>query len=91
MGRFMSQGHAEDLVLWHRYNYYVFSCPLLTDAEYDALEREVRALYPVSVCDTIGSDNAKDYPEYIQQGRRPQPQERVMRDRVIAERWMEAL
>lgn len=91
MGHFSSQRHAEDLVLWHRLHYYVLGCPLLTDGEYDALERAVRAEYPVSVADTVGSDNLNDYPEYIQQGRRPQPHEREMRDKEIAERYMQLL
>lgn len=91
---FTSQGHAEDLVLWHRYNYYVHGRPLLTDAEYDALEQQVRRLWSVCICGvggTVGSDDVGDYPRYIQLGVRPSLDERMARDLLIAERWINNL
>lgn len=88
---FLHQGHAEDVVLWHRYNYYVLGCALIPDLAYDALERMVRVHWPVSVCDTVGSGDAKDYPSWVREQRRPTERERVDRDRAIAHRWMENL
>lgn len=46
---FIHQGHAEDVLLWHRFNYYVLGCPLITDQEYDTMERAVRARWSVGV------------------------------------------
>lgn len=94
MPRFTSQGQAEDLVLWHRYNYYVLGCARITDVEYDALEQAVRAQWSISVCGIggcVGGDDAGDYPRYIQLGERPLAGERFLRDRAIADRWMENL
>lgn len=91
---FSSQGHAEDVILWHRYNYYVLGCALIPDHEYDALERAVCAQWSVCVCGIggdVGSDDANDYPRYIQLGAWPLPRERYLRDRAIAERWMKHL
>lgn len=91
MPRFISQGHAEDLVLWHRYNYYVLGAALITDAEYDALEAAVREQWSVCVCGIggeVGSSNPDDYPRYIMEGRRPTEIERWLRDLRIADRWM---
>lgn len=94
MTRFADQGHAEDVVLRHRYNYYVLGCALITDEEYDALERQVKAQWSVCVCGIggeVGSDFAGNYPRYIQLGARPLPGERFLRDRAIADRWMNNL
>lgn len=91
MHQFLSQGHAEDVVLWHRYNYYVLGCALVSDATYDALERAVRALWSVSVCDTVGSELVWDYPVWVRDGRRPSLHERRDRDKAIAMRWMNSL
>lgn len=88
---FDSQGHAEDTILWHRYNYYVLGCALISDAEYDTLERVVRSQWSVSVCDTVGSSSEWDYPQYIREGRRPLEHERVDRDAAIVRRWMESM
>lgn len=92
--KFTSQGQAEDLVLWHRYNYHVLGAALIPDAEYDALECAVRGLWPVCVCGlggVVGSSDVGDYPRYIQLGQRPLPGERFIRDRAIADRWMKNL
>lgn len=94
MGRFTSQGQAEDLVLWHRYNYYVLGCALISDGEYDDLEAAVRDQWSVCVCGvggTVGSSRAEDYTRYIIEGRRPNEIERWLRDTRIADRWMEHL
>ncbi len=91
MGRFTNQAHAEDLILWHRFNYYVEGCALITDLEFDALERAVRAQWGVCICGiggSVASDLASDYPAYIREGRRPLAHERVERDAIIASRWM---
>jgi len=89
--RFISQGHAEDVINRHRYCYYVEGKPLVPDSAYDSLERRVRELWSVSVCDTVGSDQRGDYARYIQEGRRPLDYEREERDKAIAQRWMESL
>ncbi len=86
-----SQGHAEDMVQRHRYCYYVLGASLVSDAVYDALERAVKAAWPVSVVDEVGSSRAEDYPSYIREGRRPLLVERMRRDQLIEERWMKAL
>lgn len=91
---FLSQGHAEDVVLWHRFNYYVLGCASITDLEYDALERMVRSQWSVCICGiggSVGSDNRSDYPRYIQEGRRPVEHERRERDAAIAQRWVGCL
>lgn len=52
-----------DTLLIHRYRYYVMSEPLISDAEYDALERQ---LSPADREDLgVGSSLAASYPEYI--------------------------
>lgn len=94
MSRFLSQGHAEDVVLWHRFHYYVLGCALIADAAYDALERAVCSQWSVCVCGIggdVGSSNLQDYPRYIQEGTRPLAHERLERDRAIAARWLNNL
>jgi hypothetical protein len=90
--RFLSQGHAEDVLLWHRFNYYVMHAPRISDMEYDALERMVRECWSVGVVlDSVGSDDLAAYPRYIQEGRWPDAAERALRDRGICEKWMSVL
>lgn len=89
--KFLHQGHAEDVILWHRYHYYIVGVPLIPDVEYDRLEKLVAELFPVSVVQDVGSSNAEDYPLYIREGRRPDFGERVIRDAAIAQRWMDSL
>lgn len=94
MFSFISQGHAEDVLQWHRFNYYVLGCALVTDAQYDTLEGLIRALWSVCLCGiggVVGSDNRQDYPRYVQEGVRPLAHERMERDRTIADRWLEYL
>lgn len=86
-----SQGRAEDILLFHRYAYYVTGEPLISDSEYDELEKEVRDRWSVSAADTVGSQNVGNYPVYIREGRRPNAEERRLRDEAISARWMGAL
>lgn len=88
---FQSQGHAEDVVMRHRFLYYVLGKPVISDVEYDQLERVVLERWPVSVCSEVGSSEISDYPLYIREGRRPNFAERQERDEKIARRWLEAL
>lgn len=91
MFQFLSQGHAEDIVLWHRYNYYVLGAALIADALYDALERAVCSQWSVCLCGIggcVGSDALSNYPRYIQLGVRPNEDERRERDAAIAQRWL---
>lgn len=90
---FISQGHAEDVIAWHRYNYYVLGVGLMSDGEYDLLEGRVSALWPVSVVThgEPGSDLAGDYPLYVRERRRPDTEERRARDEVIVKRWLDNL
>lgn len=89
---FISQGHAEDVILWHRYNYYVLGCGLIPDGAYDALEHSVRSQWGIGITDTlVGSSEASDYPEYIREQRRPDGGERGLRDAAIAKRWLDSL
>lgn len=92
MNRFTSQGHAEDVILWHRYHYYVVGVPMISDAEYDELERSVTAQWCIGVASLrIGCDCSGDYPWYIREGRRPNAEERAERDALIMQRWLENL
>ena len=87
-----SQGHAEDMVLFHRFNYYVIGVGLISDAEYDQLEGYVRSEWPVGIASLVpGSDCAEDYPLYIREGRRPNWIERAERDSLIAKLYMDHL
>lgn len=87
-----SQGHAEDVLLWYRYNYYVLGVPMVSDAEYDELERYINEMWPINVIqDGPGSDRAEDYPAWIREDRRPVEWERKERDSKIERRWMEKL
>lgn len=88
---FISQGHAEDVILWYRYNYYVNGLSLIADGAYDLLEREVLQRWPVSIIADLGADLVESYPSYIREHRRPNHLEREDRDRTIVERWVNAL
>lgn len=58
----------EDLVLAHRFLYYVTKTPILSDTAYDELEHELLEFGSCPVDSPVhrpGSDKASDYPEYI--------------------------
>ena len=58
--------HIERTVLAHRYLYYVKALPILTDFDYDALEKEARkVLPPDSPVHLPGSDLAASYPPIV--------------------------
>lgn len=81
---FMTQGQCEDVLLFHRYLYYVTHKPIWADTTYDAAEHLVGQRFPWSaVVRSVGSSNRLDYPVYIIEGRRPNEQERASRDEQI--------
>ena len=57
----------------HRYRYYVLSTPIISDYEYDMLERKLKEFEeknteynsPTSPTKVIGSSLEKDYPRHI--------------------------
>lgn len=56
----------EDSILVHRYLYYVECSPIISDYEYDVIERDARnRLPPESPVHNIGSDMEDSYPEHI--------------------------
>lgn len=62
----MNQKSAEDEILYHRFLYYVKSAPILSDYQYDKLEKKYLDLFPDSnILNSVGSDRIEDYPEYI--------------------------
>lgn len=77
----MTPGHFTDIILRHRYLYYVRHTPELSDAGYDAMERRGGERFPGHpVISAVGSSNIDDYPPYIREGRRPNERERAERD-----------
>lgn len=59
----------EDILLAHRFLYYVKKQPVLSDTEYDQVEHEILEYSSVpidSLCRHPGSDNAADYPPHIE-------------------------
>lgn len=55
----------EDLVMAHRYMYYVLAETVLPDHQYDILERQGRLLLPdTSPVQRVGSDLSSSYTEY---------------------------
>ena len=86
------QGEWEDVIMRHRWLYYIELSPLLTDSQYDALERRVVSTYPVGIAACcVGWNRVGNYPLYIVEGRRPDADERAARDKRIAEIYMEKL
>lgn len=56
----------EEVIMCHRYRYYVLCRPTISDAEYDALEAEaMKTAAPNSPIRKPGSDSWKDYPQHI--------------------------
>lgn len=84
-----TQGESEDVIMYHRFRYYVMRSPIVDDAAYDEMERELCMRWKCNVTTvTVGSDEADDYPTYIRDRRRPGWFERFTRDTLIAQRWM---
>jgi len=58
----------EQVILAHRYLYYVLGEPVVSDAVYDQMEREARAALPESsVVHKVGSSNPWDYSDEVKQ------------------------
>jgi hypothetical protein len=77
----LGQGHAEDAILFHRFRYYVLDHPVISDVDYDAMERDALTHFPNStILNSVGSSIRRDYPPYIQEGRWPHKDERIDRD-----------
>lgn len=56
----------EFLVLVHRYLYYVLSEPVISDYEYDAIEKEARKHLPIdNVVHQVGSSLPSSYPKDV--------------------------
>lgn len=56
----------EQQVLVHRYRYYVMDDPVISDFEYDQLERQARNLLPLeSPVHGIGSSLASSYSDEV--------------------------
>ena len=56
----------EDVILKHRYLYYVKNNPIVSDYEYDLMEAAALLLLPKdSIIQTAGSDLEESYPDYI--------------------------
>ena len=70
-GRAHERKACENLVWFHRYCYYVIGQSLIADAEYDKLERRLKALYrgrtlpPASPLRVVGSSLKTSYPAGI--------------------------
>jgi NAD-dependent DNA ligase len=53
-------------VLRHRYLYYIKNAPVISDQEYDELEKFAQSILPeTSVVFKVGSDLEKDYPSIV--------------------------
>lgn len=71
------QQRAEDIFLRHRFLYYVLHRPTMSDHEFDLMHTYFLSLYPQSaILNSVGSDNAADYPVHVVRGWRPQAHER---------------
>lgn len=78
---FLHVGHADDVLLFNRYRYYVLGEPSMSDYDYDQLERMVVQAFPNAVVPTqVGSACHQDYPVYIREFRWPNENERAHRD-----------
>jgi len=63
---------ARDVILMHRYLYYVAGKPEISDQHYDHLEWFFRYKFPNDrILDAVGSSLPRDYAPYIQELRRP--------------------
>lgn len=89
---FRDQGHAEDVLMWWSYHYYVLGVSVVSDSEYDEFVQGVKAQWSISYAThCVGSSVAAEYPCYIREDRRPSALERQERDRMICERWLSML
>lgn len=56
----------EDILLEHRYRYYVLCIPIISDYEYDMMEKEYLKTAPKnSLMRLPGSDLEESYPQHI--------------------------
>lgn len=63
--------------MFHRYHYYVLARPRILDSEFDRMHNYFLSLFPhSSILNSVGSDDARDYPLYIVRGYRPGPADR---------------
>jgi len=63
----MTPAEYEHEVLVHRFLYYVLAEPVVSDFEYDVIEREARAvLPPESVVHKVGSSLTSSYSAEVQ-------------------------
>jgi hypothetical protein len=74
-------GLAFDVLLWHRWLYYVLTCPVWSDRQYDQFERATFDRWPwLKDFMGPGSDDPRDYEPYVRDARRPNMEERRGRD-----------
>lgn len=82
----VSERQARDVLLRHRFLYYVAAQPEISDVHYDHLEWFFRYLFPHNrVIQGVGSSLGADYPIYIQEGRRPHEHERSFFQELFGE------
>lgn len=66
MNEIQDKKDIENKILAHRYIYYVLNDSIISDAYYDKLERDARAILPEdSKVHGIGSSLASDYSEEV--------------------------
>lgn len=82
----IQERQARDVLLRHRFLYYVEGAPAIPDVQYDHLEWFFRYKFPNNkIINGVGSSLRSDYPLYIQQGRRPNEGERSFFERLHGE------
>lgn len=66
---FRDQGHAEDVLMWWSYQYYVKGVSIIPDAEYDEFTASVRQQWSVSYAShEVGSSCGSGLPLLHQGG-----------------------
>lgn len=61
-----SQKELEDMIMAHRYLYYIECMPIISDLEYDELDREATSILPeTSPVHQVGSDLRSSYSDKI--------------------------
>ena len=64
----MNRHKLEHEVLVHRYLYYVEANPIVSDYEYDQIEREARSILPEdNIVHKVGSSLPSSYPKDVVQ------------------------